>query len=150
LLVEVASSGANSSVARDSERLGRLVNDLLGLARLEAHPTRAPVDLAAIARPLVEEAHARASQAEITLRADADTTVRGDPTLSNGSSATSSTTPSPPSSPPAESTCTSDGGTDTSRRLSQTTDPAYPKNNANASSNASSDSTPADPAMASA
>ena len=79
MLVEVASSGANSSVARDSERLGRLVNDLLGLARLEAHPTRAPVDLAAIARPLVEEAHARASQAEITFRADADTTVRGDP-----------------------------------------------------------------------
>jgi two-component system, OmpR family, sensor kinase len=68
-----------AAVARDSERLGRLVNDLLGLARLEAHPTRAPVDLAAIARPLVEEAHARASQAEITLRADADTTVRGDP-----------------------------------------------------------------------
>jgi two-component system OmpR family sensor kinase len=68
-----------AAVARDSERLGRLVNDLLGLARLEAHPTRAPVDLAAIARPLVEEAHARAPRAEITLRADADTTVRGDP-----------------------------------------------------------------------
>jgi two-component system OmpR family sensor kinase len=68
-----------AAVARDSQRLGRLVNDLLGLARLEAHPTRAPVDLAAIARPLVEEAHARTPQAEITLRADADTTVYGDP-----------------------------------------------------------------------
>src|SRR5439155_1591685 len=29
-----------AAIARDSERLGRLVNDLLGIARLEAHPTR--------------------------------------------------------------------------------------------------------------
>jgi two-component system OmpR family sensor kinase len=68
-----------AAVARDSERLGRLVNDLLGLARLEAHPTRALVDLATIARPLVEDAHARAPRATITLSADNDTTVRGDP-----------------------------------------------------------------------
>jgi two-component system OmpR family sensor kinase len=68
-----------AAVARDSERLGRLVNDLLGLARLEAHPTRALVDLATIARPLVDDAHARAPQAAITLNADGDTTVRGDP-----------------------------------------------------------------------
>ena len=68
-----------AAVARDSERLGRLVNDLLGLARLEAHPSRALVNLATIARPLLEDAHARAPDASITLDADNDTTVRGDP-----------------------------------------------------------------------
>ena len=39
-----------AAVARHSERLGRLVNDLLSLARLEARPTRSAVDLATIAR----------------------------------------------------------------------------------------------------
>jgi signal transduction histidine kinase len=68
-----------ASVARDSERLGRLVNDLLGLARLEARPTRAPTDLASIARPLLEHAQTRAPDATITLSADNDTTVSGDP-----------------------------------------------------------------------
>jgi two-component system, OmpR family, sensor kinase len=68
-----------ASVARDSERLGRLVDDLLGLARLEARPTRTRVDLASIARPLVEEAHVRAPHATITLSSDDETTVRGDP-----------------------------------------------------------------------
>jgi two-component system, OmpR family, sensor kinase len=68
-----------AAVARDSERLGRLVDDLLGLARLEAHPNRTPTDLASIARALVDEAHMRAPQATITLSADGDTTVRGDP-----------------------------------------------------------------------
>jgi signal transduction histidine kinase len=68
-----------AAVARDSERLGRLVNDLLGIARLEAHPTRTPVELAGIARPLVEDAHTRAPHATITLSADNDTMVRGDP-----------------------------------------------------------------------
>jgi signal transduction histidine kinase len=67
-----------AAVARDTERLGRLVNDLLGLARLEAHPTRAPADLASIARPLLESARARVPDATITLRADNDTTVCGD------------------------------------------------------------------------
>jgi signal transduction histidine kinase len=68
-----------AAVARESERLGRLVSDLLGLARLEAHPTRTPVDLAAIARPLVEDARTLAPRAAITLDADSDTIVRGDP-----------------------------------------------------------------------
>ncbi len=68
-----------AAVAGDSDRLGRLVNDLLGLARLEAHPTRIPVDLASITRPLLEYAHARAPQATITLSADNDTAVFGDP-----------------------------------------------------------------------
>lgn len=68
-----------AAVARDSERLGRLINDLLGLARLEAHPARTPVDLASIARPLLEQAQARAPHATITLSAEADATVYGDP-----------------------------------------------------------------------
>ena len=68
-----------AAVARETERLGRLVNDLLGLARLEAHPTRMPVDLSTIARPLVEGAKARAPRATITLTADSDAIVSGDP-----------------------------------------------------------------------
>jgi two-component system, OmpR family, sensor kinase len=68
-----------AAVARDSERLGRLVNDLLGLARLEAQPNRAPTDLASITRPLLEHAQARAPHATITLSADNNTTVSGDP-----------------------------------------------------------------------
>jgi signal transduction histidine kinase len=68
-----------AAVVRDSERLGHLVDDLLGLARLEAHPNRTPIDLAALSRPLVADAQARAPHATITLIADADTTVHGDP-----------------------------------------------------------------------
>ena len=68
-----------AAVARESERLGRLVDDLLGLARLEAHPNRAPTDLASIARPLLEAARARAPRATVTLIAGNDTTVSGDP-----------------------------------------------------------------------
>jgi two-component system OmpR family sensor kinase len=68
-----------AAVARDTERLGRLVDDLLGLARLEAHPTRTPTDLASIARPLVEDANRRAPNATIILSADDNTTVSGDP-----------------------------------------------------------------------
>jgi two-component system OmpR family sensor kinase len=68
-----------AAVARDSQRLGRLVNDLLGLARLEAHPTRTATDLATVALPLVEDAQVRAPHATINLSADTDTTVRGDP-----------------------------------------------------------------------
>src|SRR6186997_1891246 len=67
-----------AAVARESERLGRLVDDLLGLARLETHPARIPVDLATIVRPLIEDAHTRAPSAAITLSADNDATVRGD------------------------------------------------------------------------
>jgi two-component system OmpR family sensor kinase len=68
-----------AAVARESERLGRLVDDLLGLARLETHPARIPVDLATIVRPLIDDAHTRAPSAAITLSADNDTTVSGDP-----------------------------------------------------------------------
>jgi two-component system OmpR family sensor kinase len=68
-----------AAVARESERLGRLVDDLLGLARLETHPARISVDLATIVRPLIDDAHTRAPSAAITLSADNDTTVNGDP-----------------------------------------------------------------------
>ncbi|HEY2201368.1 MAG TPA: HAMP domain-containing sensor histidine kinase [Solirubrobacteraceae bacterium] len=68
-----------AAVARDSERLGRLVNDLLGLARLEAHPIRMTVDLASITGPLLAHAQGRAPQATITFSLDDDTTVTGDP-----------------------------------------------------------------------
>lgn len=68
-----------AAVARDTERIGRLVNDLLGLARLEARPTRTSVDLAVIARLLAADAQRRAPQATITLSSDDHTTVRGDP-----------------------------------------------------------------------
>jgi two-component system OmpR family sensor kinase len=68
-----------AAVARESERLGDLVDDLLGLARLEAHPARTAVDLATIMRPLIEDAHTRAPGAAITLSTDNDTTVSGDP-----------------------------------------------------------------------
>jgi two-component system, OmpR family, sensor kinase len=67
------------AVARDSERLGRLVNDLLGLARLEAQPTRALVDLTAVARPVVDDAHTRAPHATIILTTENEATVSGDP-----------------------------------------------------------------------
>ncbi|HEY2656211.1 MAG TPA: HAMP domain-containing sensor histidine kinase [Solirubrobacteraceae bacterium] len=68
-----------AAAARDSQRLGRLVNDLLGLARLEAHPTRVPIDLGPVAGQLVQGARARAPHATITLHTDDDTIVYGNP-----------------------------------------------------------------------
>jgi signal transduction histidine kinase len=68
-----------AAVARESERLGRLVDDLLGLARLEARLAPTPVDLATIVRPLIEDAHSRAPDADITFHADTGVTVSGDP-----------------------------------------------------------------------
>ncbi|HEY2740701.1 MAG TPA: HAMP domain-containing sensor histidine kinase [Gaiellaceae bacterium] len=90
-----------AAVARESERVGRLVDDLLGLARLEAHPTRTPLDLATIVRPLIEDAHTRAPGAAITLSVDKDPPCAATPTRSNACSAISSTMRSPPSNPPA-------------------------------------------------
>jgi two-component system OmpR family sensor kinase len=68
-----------AAVARETERMGRLVNDLLGLARLEARPRRTHVDLVTIAGPLVDDARSRAPCAAIKLSADGNTTVTGDP-----------------------------------------------------------------------
>jgi len=67
-----------AAVARDSERLGRLVDDLLGLARLEAHAAHAATDLTSIARTLVDEARARAPRTTITLDAEDNMTISGD------------------------------------------------------------------------
>ena len=68
-----------AAVARESERLGRLVDDLLGLARLEAHPRRVRVDLAAIASSLAGELKSRSPDMAITVDADGGATVSGDP-----------------------------------------------------------------------
>jgi two-component system, OmpR family, sensor kinase len=68
-----------AAAVRESERLGRLVDDLLGLARLEARGQRVQFDLRTIARPLVDDARLRAPRATITLSADDVATVRGDP-----------------------------------------------------------------------
>jgi two-component system OmpR family sensor kinase len=69
-----------AAVVRESERVGRLVDDLLGLARLESRGQRVQFSLVTIARPLIEDARLRAPRAAITLSADDDdATVRGDP-----------------------------------------------------------------------
>lgn len=67
-------------LARDAARLGRLADDLLNLARLEAGeaPRREPVELAAIADAAASEARIRAGEAEITVACGDDTTVLGD------------------------------------------------------------------------
>jgi signal transduction histidine kinase len=55
-----------------------MVDDLLGLARLEARPERETVALDAIAEPLIEDARSRAPRAQVTLSAHGRTNVRGD------------------------------------------------------------------------
>jgi two-component system OmpR family sensor kinase len=67
-----------AAAATDSKRLGRMVDDLLGLARLEARPNPTPTDLAGITRRLVDGARARAPQATITDSVEEHTTVPGD------------------------------------------------------------------------
>ena len=67
-----------AAVARDTERLGRLVDDLLGLARLEARPIRTSIEVAAIARTLATDVSSRAPHVAITVDAADDTTVDGD------------------------------------------------------------------------
>ena len=62
-----------ASLARDASRLGRLVDDLLGLARLEARPTREQIAIGELAR-----AAAREAQASVTLNLDGDAVVIGD------------------------------------------------------------------------
>jgi signal transduction histidine kinase len=69
-----------AEIARGSQRLGRLVNDLLNLARLEANePLRAePVDLAEVSDGLINDARTRTS-ARISLTHAGPATVVGDP-----------------------------------------------------------------------
>jgi len=60
-------------IGRETERLGRLVDDLLDLARLEAHEVpleTAPVDLGAVARRVVERFAPLATRKGIGLRVD--------------------------------------------------------------------------------
>jgi two-component system OmpR family sensor kinase len=68
-----------AAAATESERLGRMIDDLLGLARLEARPNLIATDLAEITRELVDYARLRAPRATIAYSADANTTVPGDP-----------------------------------------------------------------------
>jgi signal transduction histidine kinase len=69
-----------AEVARGTQRLGRLVDDLLNLARLEANePLRTePVDLAEIGESIVAEARAR-TPASISIAHDGPAVVVGDP-----------------------------------------------------------------------
>ena len=68
-----------ANLARDAARLGRLVNDLLALTRLESdNQPQAPVNLAEIAAGAINDAGSQAPDATITL-ADNDTSpVSGD------------------------------------------------------------------------
>ncbi|MGZ4175098.1 MAG: ATP-binding protein [Solirubrobacteraceae bacterium] len=69
-----------AELARGTERLGRLVDDLLNLARLEANePLRAePVDLAQVSESLVAETRAR-TPASISIARQGEAMVIGDP-----------------------------------------------------------------------
>ena len=69
-----------AEIARGSQRLGRLVDDLLNLARLEANePLRVePVDLVDVSDRLINAARTRTS-ARISLTRDGPATVVGDP-----------------------------------------------------------------------
>ncbi len=69
-----------AQLARDSARLGRLVDDLLNLARLEAsEPQRQHlVDLAEVAQGAAREARVRATQARIDFTHHGSTVVLGD------------------------------------------------------------------------
>ena len=69
-----------AELARGTERLGRLVDDLLNLARLEANePLRAePVDLTRVSESLVAEARAR-TPASISIAHPGEAMVIGDP-----------------------------------------------------------------------
>jgi two-component system, OmpR family, sensor kinase len=67
-----------AALTRDTARLGRLVDDLLGLARLEARPRREPVRLDAIVRGAVEAAARASAAAHVTADVAGETTVLAD------------------------------------------------------------------------
>jgi two-component system OmpR family sensor kinase len=73
-------------LARDAARLGKLVDDLLNLARLEASEPlqRKPVDLNQLAQTLAAETQARNPETTINLTHAGDTTVLGDPDALTG------------------------------------------------------------------
>lgn len=67
-------------IEEESTRMGRLVDDLLVLARLDEQPAleRRPVDIAAIATDAAADARARQPHRIVVLDAPADAFVRGD------------------------------------------------------------------------
>jgi signal transduction histidine kinase len=67
-----------AALAADAARLGRLVDDLLGLARLEAGPRPETITLAALATNAIEEARTRSPRTKLTLSVGSDATVEGD------------------------------------------------------------------------
>jgi two-component system OmpR family sensor kinase len=77
---EAETQTAMRRIEDESKRMGVLVEDLLTLARLDEAPalSRAPVDLAVLARDAVEDAHAMAPQRPIDLHAPEPAIVSGD------------------------------------------------------------------------
>ncbi len=77
---EAETRTAMRRIEDESKRMGVLVEDLLTLARLDEAPqlSRAPVDLAVLARDAVEDAHATAPERPIDLDAPAPAVVSGD------------------------------------------------------------------------
>jgi two-component system OmpR family sensor kinase len=77
---EAETQTAMRRIEDESKRMGALVEDLLTLARLDEAPalSRAPVDLAVLARDAVEDAHAIALQRAIDLHAPEPAIVSGD------------------------------------------------------------------------
>ncbi len=67
-------------IEEESSRMGKLVEDLLALARLDQTPapTRVQLDLAALAADAVADARAIAPEREITLGGQGETLVAGD------------------------------------------------------------------------
>ncbi len=77
---EAETQTAMRRIEDESKRMGVLVEDLLTLARMDESPelSRAPVDLAVLARDAVEDAHAMAPARQIDLDAPAAAIVSGD------------------------------------------------------------------------
>jgi two-component system OmpR family sensor kinase len=77
---EAETQTAMRRIEDESKRMGVLVEDLLTLARLDEAPelSRAPVDLAVLARDAVEDARATAPEREIELRSRDAAVVVGD------------------------------------------------------------------------
>lgn len=70
-----------AQLARESARLGALVDDLLNLARLEASEAlrREPVDMATLAQQIASETRLDESNVAIDVEATGDTIATGDP-----------------------------------------------------------------------
>ena len=75
-----ARDAIEAGLARDSGRLGHLVDDLLNLARLDAHerPHREPVDLVDVASVAVAATHRTDPAARVELLTNGRTPVTGD------------------------------------------------------------------------